>query len=319
MLKRNIGFKLLALIIAIVIWAYANKSQNPNISRELILPLEIHNIEAGCIVTAVPKSVKVRLEGPKTQINSIAADPDAAVAYVSLKDKMAGRHSLPVIVRLPTGLAGLVGTIATPRKVSVALERKIQRTLNIGTQFAGSPPVGYRFGTPKLSPGKAVISGIAKSIDAVGELVVVVELGDSGTQNIDGVFSIIAQDKYGNQIKGLEITPKKAHLKLELLESPANRVVFISVNTVGRPPFPYKIESITVEPDTVTVTGRPEQLEDINTLKTEPVYLGSRTKTFSQKVRIIAPADLTPADGRYVQVTVKIISSETKQSVTSDQ
>lgn len=310
MMNRNIGYKLLALAIAIVIWAYANKNQNPNITRELALPLDVQKLETGYVVTSKPKTVKVLLEGPRTQINSIVAEPDAVTAHVNLIGKTAGIYTLPVIVRLPSGFAGLVGTLATPRKVSIKLEEKTDRTLSIGVQFVGSPPVGYRFGTPQIQPDKAVIKGIARDVASVSRLVVATDPGDSGAQSINGDFQIIAQDKYGSEVRSLELEPAKVHLHLDLLEAPANRVIFVSVNTVGRPPFPYKVESIEVQPDTVTVAGLPEQLANVSTLETEPIQLANRTKTFTQRVRISIPTGLTIAGGSDVRVTLKISSSE---------
>lgn len=103
-----------------------------------------------------------------------------------------------------------------------------------------------------------------------------------------------------------EPTPKGAHVGMKLLDSPASRAVFVSPDTAGQPPFPYKVGDIVVRPRTVTVTGRPKQLMNVTTLRTETVDLAGRTTTFSERVRIIVPRGLTLAGSKYVRVTVKI-------------
>ena len=308
----------MALAIAIVIWAYANEGQSPRVSRELRLPLDVRKVEPGCVVTSAPKTVKVLLEGGRTHVNSAAAEPDAITAYVNLRGKASGRHVMPVIVRLPEGFTGLVSGTPVPSEVPIRLGEKVQRTLKINVQFVGSPPVGYQFGAPQLSPSRAVVSGTAEHVNAVARLVAAVDTGGSPAGSIDGDFLVIAQGKDGEHVHGVDVTPEKVHLRMELLEAPASRAVFVSLDVVGQPPFPYKVSSVEVHPQTVTVVGRPERLMKVTTLRTEPVQLANRTKTFSQSVRVIAPPDLTLADGDYVRVTVRIASPAEPEAPASE-
>lgn len=306
MFRRNVGYKLLALAIAAVIWAYANEGQNPQISKEIKLPLDVRRVDPGRTVTSAPKIVKVLLEGTRTHIDSITAEPDTIAAYVNLQGKTAGRHVLPVIVRLPDGLIGLVTAIPAPREAAITLEEKVERTLKVGVEFINTPPVGYRFGTPQISPAQVILRGTAEHVKRTARLVVAVDTVASEKDGITGEFPVLALDKNGKPVQGVELSPEKVRLRLELLETPASRAVFISVDAVGQPPFPHKVVGIEVDPQTVTVTGRPEQLINITTLKTEPVQLANHTKSFSQQARIIAPPDLTLTDGKQVRVTVKI-------------
>jgi len=124
-LRRNIGYKLLALAIAIIIWFYANEGQNPRASVELRrLPLVVREIEPDCVVAAAPKTVNVRLEGARAYINSVTDRPDTITAYVDLAGRTAGRYTVPVIVTPPAGFAGLVSATPVPREVSVVLKEK---------------------------------------------------------------------------------------------------------------------------------------------------------------------------------------------------
>lgn len=318
-MKRNIGYKLLALAIALVIWAYANEGQNPRISREIKLPLDVRKVDPGCVVTAAPKTVKVSLEGARTHVNSVAAEPDAITAYVNLHGKRAGKHTLPVIVRLPEGFTGLVSASSVPRKALITLQEKVQRVLAVGVQFIGSPPVGYRFGQPQVSPSQVIVSGTAERANRVTRLMVAVDVGASNADGINGEFSVVALDRYDKQVKDVELTPERIYLRLPLLEAPASRAVFVSVDIVGQPPFPHKVGGIDVYPQTVTVTGRPERLMNTTSVKTEPVYLANRTKTFSQRVRVIAPSGLTLADSGYVRVTVKIEAPPEPEEILPDE
>jgi len=312
MLRHNIRYKLLALAIALVIWAYVNGMQNPTVSKARTLKVEVCNIDPGYVKTTEPKPVRILLEIPRAHANSIAAGMDDISAYVNLQGKRAGLHIVPVKVRLPASFPDPVNILAVPSKVPVTLEEKARRTFKVNVKFTGSPPVGYRFGTPQVSPGKVIVSGIARKVDTVNRLVVAVDPGDLSANNIDNDFLVVAQDRYGRQVQGVELIPKKAHVRLELLEAPASRAVYVSLDAVGQPPFPCRVSGIDVYPQTVTLTGRPERLMNITTLKTKPVKLTNRTRTFSQRVSIIAPMGCGLADGKSVRVTVRIESPAPK-------
>ena len=306
MLKRNLGYKILALCVAIVIWFYANEGQNPRISKNVTVLLDIRKVDPGCVVTNAPKSVKVCLEGTRTHVESIAAEPDAVVAYLNCQGKIIGRQILPVKVRLPEGFVGVVTATPDPREVPISLEDKVHRTMTIDVQFIGSPPVGYRFSRPSVSPNRVTISGTSAQLSRVSQVIAAVDTKNTSDGSIDDNFGVSALDANGKAVQGLELNPDKVHLRLDLVEAPASRVVFISPDVVGQPPFPCKVTGIEVTPQTISVTGRPEQLMNVTTIKTQPVSIAGHNKTFSQAVQVVAPAGLALAKGDSVRVTVRI-------------
>jgi len=312
MLKRNLPYKLLALVIAIIIWAYANEGRNPGITKDLGVPLDLRGVEPTLVVTSAPQRVRVSLEGARTHVESVLAEPDAVAAYVNLKGKPAGRYVLPVNVKLPEGFMGLVNKTSAPREVSILLEQRARRVFPVDVQFTGPPPVGYRFGSPQLAPNRASASGTGRQLDLISQLVAAVDMKSATAGGIDDDFPLTALDKDGKPVSAIETTPLKVHLRLNLLEAPASRIVFVSPDVVGQPPFPYKVTDIEVKPQSIAVTGRPEQLANVTTLKTGTIPLAGRTQGFTARVRVIAPQGLALAENGVIRVTVSIVSSEQK-------
>ena len=108
MIKHNIGYKLLSLLIAILVWAYVSQYEDQErhatrVTRDLSLPVTMRNLGDGLVVTSKPTVVKVTLDGPKEYIDTITAEPDAVTANLFLNRKGEGHHRLPVIVKLPEG------------------------------------------------------------------------------------------------------------------------------------------------------------------------------------------------------------------------
>jgi YbbR domain-containing protein len=312
MLRRNLRYKLLALALSIIIWSSANEGQNPNITRELKVPLDTRDVQVDYVVSNAPKMIKVSLEGQKSHVESLIAEPDTVSAYVKLRGQAAGQCVLPVKVEIPIGLKGLVHATASPHEVTINLDQKAQRTLPVDVQFVSPPPVGYRFGAPDVAPGKATVSGTAKQVNAVAQLVAEVESRGGYASGVDDELQLVAEDKDGNVMRGLEISPARVHVHLELLEAPASRIVFVSPDITGQPAFPYKVNSIEVSPQTISITGTADQLGSVTTLRTDAISVSGRTSDFTQRVRVLAPRGLAIGANRYVRVTVSIISTEPK-------
>jgi len=80
----------------------------------------------------------------------------------------------------------------------------------------------------------------------------------------------------------------------------------LPISIVGRPPFPYKVSNIDVQPQTVALNGRPEHLMRISTVGTETLNLSNRTRSFTQRLKIVPPPGTSISNGSRVQVSVQI-------------
>ena len=314
LLRENIGYKLLALAVAVIIWLYANEPQRSadvrnsatsRITREVFdIPLEVRKLEPGCTVTTVPKSVKLVVHGPAERVRTIVMDPDIISAYINIRGKTSGQYKLPIKVSMPQNFSATTTCDVVPDMVLVTVEGNAERAMQIDTQFAGNLPSNFRMGIPEVLPREAVVHGTMRSIDKVSRLVVFVDA--SGGSIIDGVYPVVALNKAGKQLSDLDITPGTVRVKCDLLQAPASRAVYLIPNVTGQPTFPYKVSAIGVHPQTLTVTGRPEVLAKLNTIETDPVRIEDHKKTFTQRVKIIAPEGTSISDTKYATVTIMI-------------
>lgn len=182
----------------------------------------------------------------------------------------------------------------------------VTKLMKVNAEFTGVPPVGYRFNTPQFIPSRAKVNGTAGNVNKVDRLVVVVDYTEVDAGGIDSYFPVQALNKKGRFIQDVELAPDRVRLRIGLRRAPARRIVLVSPNIVGHPQYPYTVSDIELNPENVAITGRPEQLLGISTLKTEPIDLTGRTETFSQRTKIIAPSGLTLPDVRYAEIRVKI-------------
>ena len=69
-LKRNWPAKILSLLVAIVMWFFFMRDQNPVMEVSYVVPVQVQNLAANYIVEDAPPSVPVGVGGPRdTMIN----------------------------------------------------------------------------------------------------------------------------------------------------------------------------------------------------------------------------------------------------------
>jgi len=66
----------------------------------------------------------------------------------------------------------------------------------------------------------------------------------------------------------------------------------VKVETTGEPPVGYELERAICAPASVTVYGPRQRLKDIESLRTAPVDLAGRTRSFKARLPVQAPSDL---------------------------
>lgn len=317
MIRHNIGYKLMALVIAFVIWIYVNEFQTNSegqnhkssyVSSSFVVPLKAKNVGAGYTVVKMPGRVSVVVEGRQEDVAAIAAEQDLITAYVNLRGYSAGSHTIPVITKFPDDIADLRKR-AEPHSAVVVLEERVRRQMAIEAEFIGLTPESDRLLAPVISPASATVFGTARNVEIIRHLVVEVNSTTLAEKNIDHLLPIVALDANGKPIKGLEIAPKSAHLRLGQSAGSSKRSLSVTPNIVGQLPLAYKVSSVEIEPQVVIAAGNQSDLVGVSTLQTQPIQLSGRKQTFTQQVKIVTPPGITLPKGGHVKVTVNIVAS----------
>jgi len=148
---RDVSSKILAVVLAIAIWAVAitdkqTASTDSKIEVVVQAPVTLRNIPGDLLVTELPSAVTVRLRGPKA-LESAALESTAAV--IDLGQAGPGENLFPVEVVSPDGFEvvrisrAMVGlslerrvVISCPVKIGLLTARRLD--LELGWNAAGA-------------------------------------------------------------------------------------------------------------------------------------------------------------------------------------
>ena len=156
---RNLGTKLLALGIAILLWFVFSAQTRERISeRSYRIPLSVANVpNAAIIASPLPPSVEVRLRGPFTALRQL--DPDRLEAVIDLTDAPKGEkidRIAPEDVNVPREVEVIA---VAPSEVRVELDSPAEKSLPITARLTGKPAAGATVGEVTVEPRVARLVG----------------------------------------------------------------------------------------------------------------------------------------------------------------
>ena len=64
--QHNLPAKILALVIAVILWGYVMNDQNPSIENTYTVQLDVVNAPEGYKITKDASNVKLRVRGPRS-------------------------------------------------------------------------------------------------------------------------------------------------------------------------------------------------------------------------------------------------------------
>lgn len=162
---RDVGLKLLSLLVAFALWFFVNAGERDT-EAAFQVPLELRNIPAHLMLVS-PRTdfFDLRVTGPRTLLSRIDRDRLAMALDLSgVRPGPAVFRLRPEVLDLPRG----VNVVRlTPSEITLELARVVRKTVPVRLSFSGKPPIDLRVTEVKLAPESVEVFGPAGEVDDV--------------------------------------------------------------------------------------------------------------------------------------------------------
>lgn len=255
--------KILAVVIAIILWSYVVGEVNPeivtgveNVNVQLINVEEIK--QTGLIVIGEDEfTINVKLRGRRSDLNNFKSED--IIARIDLEGAKQGENSIPVEISVPTSIA--VEEIL-PESIVVKLDNVVHKIKPVEAVFIGDTGKGYEPMKPDIVPSEIMVTGPETFVDSVSKLQVDVNLNNEVT-NISETLPVTPVNKQGGKVEGVEVANQYVAVNVPVLRV---KEVPINVNVDGVPKEGYKVFSIIKKPAKVTLRGEKDDVEAISSV-----------------------------------------------------
>lgn len=167
---RTAGPKVLAVMIALVIWMIASEERREDIlERNFQVPLALVGVPSNMVISGdVEETIAVRLRGPASQVRGLTSE--TLEVTVDLADSRPGTLSIPLQPSALTTPPSVEVVSMKPARLRLQLEMRRQKPVRISPYLVGATASGYAIENVESQPGNAVISGPVSIVDEITEV-----------------------------------------------------------------------------------------------------------------------------------------------------
>lgn len=305
-LLTTIASFLLSLVLAIAIWTNASQAQDPVQTRFLEVPLGYVGLPSGAVmVDANPRQqVQIRLQGPDSVLQELT--PDDFVATADLSGIPSG-ESVSVEIVVTGNQPGVTISFITPEAIDVVLEQQVTRDVPVELDLRGTVARGHNQNEPLLDPPSIRVSGAESRVSELDFALVTVFL-NSTAETLVETSSPVFYDRSGRvaSVTGLDLSANEVTVTVPVEEAAGFADKLVTVVWTGEPAPGYRLLSVTANPPSVLVEGRPALVNRLSSVRTEPIDINGLTETYDQAAVLDLAEGITVDPEQTVSVIIEI-------------
>lgn len=323
MIKNNWGFKLLAVVLAVVLWS-GLITQDPNLTREKVftdVKISVSGSDSikrnGMIVvndlTEQLNGAQLLVDVPQMKYSTASSstyNPRIDLSRVT----ETGVQELEVL----TTNSATYGTVSevSPATIQVEVEEYITRyRIPVNVAAYGELPAGFYATVAQPDPPMVAVSGPKSLVDRIVQAEAVLEQSSlqaqEGTVRIAAPFYLL--DASGERVESslLSVTSESVLLDSIVVELTLYSTKSMTISSLGlvsgAPAEGYEIKFVGCEPDFVLAAGKAEHLALLDTLyANNTVDVTGKTDSFQQVLKVRRPSELVYLSSDSVTVEVEI-------------
>ena len=212
---RNLGLKVLALAIAVLLWF--TMAGEHVVERSVRVPLEIQNRpERLELVGSPPDQVEVRLRGSSGLLSRL--QPGDIVVILDLEAARPGSRLFHLRTDQVRSPFGVTVSQVIPQTVSVAFELGEARQVPIRADVEGEPAPGYTLGKVTVQPSSVEVVGPSSDLHALRDATTEPVSIEGATANVEQTVTVGVDD---SALRLRE--PVSAIVRVEIVPSPIER------------------------------------------------------------------------------------------------
>lgn len=275
---NNIGFKILALVFAFVLWLVITNTTDPVTTRTITgIPVQIENeqlvldgsrvytVESGNTATVV-------ISGNRSVIGNITASDFVATADFA---ELSITNSVPINVELTGEKARYASSVTITLKTNsmiINLEDMDSKTMNVEVEFVGQQPDDMIIEDAASNPAKVTLHAPESVINLASKAVVQINYNDvSGDTTLHK--DIVIYDHNGSAIElNSDTYLESASVDVKITTSHI-KTVPLYIEAYGTPAEGYELTDITYSKENVSLRGSEEALAAITDIVLPPALL----------------------------------------------
>jgi len=290
-INKDLTIRILSVMLALLMWFYVITEQNPEITKDITVPIRLINtvfLEKNNMVLSDESNnykLTLKIKGKKNALDKL--NETTVDAYADLEGhNQRGENFIKVnIGGIPEG----VDIIAkSTESLKIILESKISIQKSVHLNLMGNPSHGMAAMAPSMVPNDVVITGAESQVNKIKSVRVDVDIASVNSQ-VKKILPVRVLDDSGKDIQNITIEPGNVEVSIPIENT---KLVSLEMDLSGQLAEGYLVNSTSVNPEEILITGKQQALEGINLIKTEKIDITGETADISKEVKLVIPAGI---------------------------
>ena len=305
-----------AFILALLLFFYVKaeltggKEPTSNNQVDIItdVPLEAYYDSENLIVTGLPETVDVTIEGPMQLVLQTKFKKDFKV-FVDLSDLLIGKHRVTI---QHENFNPKLNVTIDPEAVDVVIEEKVTQEFKVDPEINSQLIAeGYMLKSMTVEPSKVVVTGAKSAIERINYVKATVSASNGIEESFTQEANVKVLDGNLNKLD-VYIEPQTVNVTVEVEEY--SKSVPVTLKQTGSPPPGVVIRQLETDTKSVQVFGPKSIVDSIKTLEAE-FDLSQVDHSGNYEVNLKLPKGATRLGTDKISVRANI--TRTSQSETS--
>ncbi|MGV2942310.1 YbbR-like domain-containing protein [Mesobacillus sp. LC4] len=251
------------------------------------------------VVSGVPETVSVTLQGPKNLVQQAKTLRNFEV-FVDLTDAEIGDQRVPITIK---DVSDRLTVTIEPGYANVSIQEKVTKEFGVEAEFNGNiVEEGYIAEKPTVKPNKVKITGAKDVIDRITYVKATVNSSAKISDTITREASVLALDKDMNK---LDVIVEPGVVEVTIPVKSSSKKVPIDIVRKGTPPSGVTIDSITLETKEAEIIADPALLEKFDQVRVE-VDVSKIDEDTELTLPVIIGEGIVQVSPETVKVAVKV-------------
>ena len=296
--RRNMLKKIIALIVAFIMWVFVMEDQDPAIDGSYNVPLIISNAAYEFVPVCEVTTLQIETRAPRSYF--VKYNANAFRVYANLDGLGEGEHKITPQVVMPQGFE-LKGT--NPPSVTVTLDPLIERQIPIELITSGTVAPNSAIKEIGNSMELVTLVGAKTFVDKVVRVYGTVNLSGNSS-NFEMQIPMNAVDENGVIVPHVHVVPSVITVSVNIESGLKKKIVPVvaEISTMDG----WELTKIKVEPAQVEISGAESVINSIVTIKTVPFTVQTGQRVFNGTLKLDVPEGVTVKDNE-VEVSASVI------------
>ena len=321
-LLNNPGLKILSFVLAVLLWLVVANIENPVTTKQFReVPVQIINENALNSINKVyevasGETANFTVKGRRSVLDNLTASDFEVIADLAHLSEV---NAVQVEIT-PKNENSSVEIYKNSNTLTVSLEDEKQESFSVTVATKGSPAKGYALGETLVSPNIVDVTGPKSLINRIETVSITVDVNNV-KEDFNQKYNLHYYDEDGEEVDVTRISSsvKKVAADIQILRT---KEITVAVNSVGEPAQGYSLESLNFEPQTVTIAGTSEVLQEVNqiTINDVDIYNLNEDKEYAFKVADYVPKDVVLTEPEQkIMVKVNIGQITTRKMIITEE